>query len=124
MSTTLTAIVIALVGVLAVLAVAGAFYLVGRAEDRDREAARRPPEPEPEPEPEPSAEARKRRRPRRGRMPATEVRAVAGGRRRRLTSHGDRKCAGHMPVIGWRQAVIGGCRNRAYLRGPELASER
>ena len=47
MSTTLTAIVIALVGVLAVLAVAGAFYLVGRAEDRDREAARRPPEPEP-----------------------------------------------------------------------------
>ena len=59
MSTTLTAIVIALVGVLAVLAVAGAFYLVGRAEDRDREAASRPPEPEPEP----SDEARRRRRP-------------------------------------------------------------
>jgi flagellar basal body-associated protein FliL len=61
MSTTMTAIVIALVGLVAVLAVAGAFYLVGRAEDRDREAARRPPEPEPAPEP--SDEARRRRRP-------------------------------------------------------------
>jgi hypothetical protein len=52
MSTQLTAAVLALVGVAAVVGVAWVFYLVGRAEDRDREAeaaARRPPPP-PEPE--------------------------------------------------------------------------
>jgi hypothetical protein len=51
MSTQLTAVVLALVGVAAVVGVAWAFYLVGRAEDRDRaaaEAARKPPEPKPE----------------------------------------------------------------------------
>jgi hypothetical protein len=50
MSTQLTAAVLALVGVAAVVGVAWVFYLVGRAEDRDREAeeaARRPPPPEP-----------------------------------------------------------------------------
>jgi hypothetical protein len=50
MSTSLAAVVFALVGVAAVVGVCWAFYLVGRAEDRDRaatEAARRPP-PEPE----------------------------------------------------------------------------
>jgi hypothetical protein len=49
MSTSLAAVVLALVGVAAVVGVAWAFYLVGRAEDRDRaaaEAARKPPEPE------------------------------------------------------------------------------
>jgi hypothetical protein len=49
MSTSLTAAVLALVGVAAVVGVAFAFYLVGRAEDRDRaaeEAARKPPEPD------------------------------------------------------------------------------
>jgi hypothetical protein len=67
MSTELTAVVIALVGVAAVVGVAWVFYLVGRAEDRDRaaaEAARTPPEPEP---PDHSHEngriARERRRP-------------------------------------------------------------
>jgi hypothetical protein len=47
MSTQLTAAVLALVGVAAVVGVAFAFYLVGRAEDRDRaaeEAARQAPE--------------------------------------------------------------------------------
>jgi len=72
MSTPLTAAVLALVGLLAVVGVAWVFFLVGRAEDRDRaEAAAkaRPPEREPEPEPEhdPSAGngriARERRRP-------------------------------------------------------------
>jgi hypothetical protein len=68
MSTQLTAAVLALVGVAAVVGVAWAFYLVGRAEDRDRaaeEAARKPPE-----KPEPSDHshengriARERRRP-------------------------------------------------------------
>jgi len=50
MSTELTAVVLALVGVAAVVGIAWVFYLVGRAEDRDRaaaEAARRPPSPEP-----------------------------------------------------------------------------
>jgi hypothetical protein len=48
MSTQLTAAVLALVGVAAVVGIAWVFYLVGRAEDRDREAeaaARRPPPP-------------------------------------------------------------------------------
>jgi hypothetical protein len=41
MSTTLVALLIALAGVVGVLAVASAFYLVGRAEDRERAAAAR-----------------------------------------------------------------------------------
>ncbi len=49
MSTTLVAALLAGIGLLAVLAVSYAFYLVGRAEDRDRQAAAVPP-PEPEPE--------------------------------------------------------------------------
>jgi hypothetical protein len=56
MSTPLVAIVIALVGIAGVLLVSYAFYVVGRAEDRERAAARRS-EPEPEPEPEPDAAA-------------------------------------------------------------------
>jgi hypothetical protein len=71
MSTELTAVVLALVGVAAVVAVAWAFYLVGRAEDRDRaaeEAARKPPPPDPHPEPKDHGHengriARERRRP-------------------------------------------------------------
>ena len=69
MSTELTAVVLALVGVAAVVGIAWVFYLVGRAEDRDRaaaEAARRPPPP-PEPVEDHSHEngriARERRRP-------------------------------------------------------------
>jgi hypothetical protein len=69
MSTALTAAVLALVGLAAVVGVAWVFYLVGRAEDRDRaaaEAARQPPEPEKE-APDHSHEngriARERRRP-------------------------------------------------------------
>ena len=48
MSTELTAVVLALVGVAAVVGIAWVFYLVGRAEDRDRAAAeadRAPPAP-------------------------------------------------------------------------------
>jgi hypothetical protein len=68
MSTELTAVVLALVGVAAVVGIAWVFYLVGRAEDRDRaaekEARRRPP---PEPKGDHSHEngkvARDRRRP-------------------------------------------------------------
>jgi len=51
MSTQLTAAVLALAGVAAVVGIAWVFYLVGRAEDRDREAeaaARQPPPPETE----------------------------------------------------------------------------
>jgi hypothetical protein len=60
MSTTLAAALIAVAGVLAVVAVAYVFYLVGRSEDRDRA-------PEPPAEEEGAAEngriARERRRP-------------------------------------------------------------
>jgi hypothetical protein len=69
MSTQLTAVVLALVGVAAVVGIAWVFYLVGRAEDRDREAAEaaRKPPPPPEPVPDHSHEngriARDRRRP-------------------------------------------------------------
>jgi flagellar basal body-associated protein FliL len=67
MSTSLTAVVLALVGVAAVVGVAFAFYLVGRAEDRDRaaeEAARKPPEPEEEDHSHENGRlARERRRP-------------------------------------------------------------
>ena len=67
MSTQLTAAVLALVGVAAVVGVAWAFYLVGRAEDRDRaaeEAARKPPEPDPHDHSHANGRiARERRRP-------------------------------------------------------------
>jgi len=69
MSTQLTAVVLALVGVTAVVGVAWVFYLVGRAEDRDREAAAakiRPPEPEHPPDDHSASNgriARERRRP-------------------------------------------------------------
>ena len=67
MSTSLTAAVFALVGVAAVVGVAFAFYLVGRAEDRDRAAEAAAREPPPAPEPDHSHEngriARDRRRP-------------------------------------------------------------
>jgi hypothetical protein len=67
MSTQLTAVVLALVGVAAVVGVAWAFYLVGRAEDRDRaaeEAARKPPEPDPHDHSHENGRiARERRRP-------------------------------------------------------------
>jgi hypothetical protein len=69
MSTELTAVVLALVGVAAVVGIAWVFYLVGRAEDRDRaaeEASRQPPPP-PEAAEDHSREngriARERRRP-------------------------------------------------------------
>ena len=67
MSTTLVAALLALAGILAVAAVSYVFYLVGRAEDRDRAAAAKPPPP-PEPKPDEHPEqnghlARERRRP-------------------------------------------------------------
>jgi hypothetical protein len=52
MSTTLVAALLAGFGLLAVLAVSYAFYLVGRAEDRDRERAAPPAAPHPDPDPE------------------------------------------------------------------------
>jgi hypothetical protein len=67
MSTQLTAVVLALVGVAAVVGIAWVFYLVGRAEDRDREAeaaARKPPPPEPDDHSRENGRiARERRRP-------------------------------------------------------------
>jgi hypothetical protein len=67
MSTELTAVVLALAGVAAVVGIAWVFYLVGRAEDRDRaaaEAARQPPPPEPEDHSHENGKvARDRRRP-------------------------------------------------------------
>jgi hypothetical protein len=66
MSTTLVATLLALAGVLAVAGVSYVFYLVGRAEDRDREAAAKPPPPEPRPDEHPERNghlARERRRP-------------------------------------------------------------
>ena len=66
MSTTLVAALLALAGVLAVIAVSYVFYLVGRAEDRDRAAAAKPPPPEPLPDEHPERNgrlARERRRP-------------------------------------------------------------
>jgi hypothetical protein len=71
MSTEVTAAVIALAGVIAVLAVSWVFYRVGRAEDREREreAAREPPEPgDPEDHRSPGL-ARERSRPRPPRRP-------------------------------------------------------
>jgi hypothetical protein len=68
MSTTLAAIVLALAGILAVAGVSWVFYLVGRAEDRDRAEAERKREPPPaaghEDHPERNGRlARERRRP-------------------------------------------------------------
>jgi hypothetical protein len=66
MSTTLVAALLALAGVIAVIAVSYVFYLVGRAEDRDRAAAAKPPPPEPGPDEHPEHNgrlARERRRP-------------------------------------------------------------
>jgi hypothetical protein len=68
MSTTLVAALLALAGILAVAAVSYVFYLVGRAEDRDRAAAAKAAEPPPEPKPDEHPErngrlARERRRP-------------------------------------------------------------
>jgi hypothetical protein len=66
MSTTLVAALLALAGILAVAAVSYVFYLVGRAEDRDRAAAAKPPPPEPASDEHPERNghlARERRRP-------------------------------------------------------------
>jgi hypothetical protein len=67
MSTTLAAALLALAGVVAVAGVSWVFYLVGRAEDRDREAARKaagPPPPQEEEHPDHDGHvARERRRP-------------------------------------------------------------
>jgi hypothetical protein len=70
MSTELTAVVLALVGVAAVVGIAWVFFLIGRAEDRDRaeEAERRrkeqgPPEAEPDHSAGNGRIARERRRP-------------------------------------------------------------
>jgi hypothetical protein len=65
MSTTLVAALLALAGIIAVVGVSYVFYLVGRAEDRDRAAAAEPP-PEPRPNEHPERNgrlARERRRP-------------------------------------------------------------
>ena len=68
MSTELAAAVLALAGILAVAGVSWVFYLVGRAEDRDRAEAARTPTPPPDPKPDEHPErnghlARERRRP-------------------------------------------------------------
>jgi hypothetical protein len=68
MSTTVVAALLAIAGVIAVAGVSWVFYLVGRAEDRDREAAERerrpPPEAPQEEHPERNGRlARERRRP-------------------------------------------------------------
>jgi len=67
MSTTLVATLLALAGIVAVVGVSYVFYLVGRAEDRDRATAmkaKKPPEPAPDEHPERNGRlARERRRP-------------------------------------------------------------
>jgi hypothetical protein len=68
MSTTTAALLLALAGIVAVVGVSWVFYLVGRAEDRDREEAMRkaapPPEPKADEHPERNGRlARERRRP-------------------------------------------------------------
>ena len=64
MSTTLVAALLALAGLVAVAGVSWVFYLVGRAEDRDRAAAEREREPPPDEHPERNGRlARERRRP-------------------------------------------------------------
>jgi hypothetical protein len=65
MSTTLVAVLLALAGIVAVAGVSWVFYLVGRAEDRDRAAAaadRAKPQPDEHPERN-GRLARERRRP-------------------------------------------------------------
>jgi hypothetical protein len=65
MSTTLVAVLLAVAGILAVAGVSWVFYLVGRAEDRDRAAAaeaRAKPQPDEHPE-QNGRLARERRRP-------------------------------------------------------------
>ena len=68
MSTTLAAILLAVAGIVAVAGVSWVFYLVGRAEDRDRAEAMReatpPSEPKADEHPEQNGRlARERRRP-------------------------------------------------------------
>ena len=68
MSTTLAAILLAVAGIVAVAGVSWVFYLVGRAEDRDRAEAMRKAEPPPEAKADEHQErnghvARERRRP-------------------------------------------------------------
>ena len=68
MSTTLVAALLAIAGVVAVAGVSWVFYLVGRAEDRDRAeaeraAAKREPEPKDEHPERNGRIARERRRP-------------------------------------------------------------
>ena len=68
MSTELAAAVLALAGIIAVAGVSWIFYLVGRAEDRDRAEAMRKAQPPPEATPDEHPErnghlARERRRP-------------------------------------------------------------
>ena len=68
MSTTLAAILLAVAGIVAVAGVSWVFYLVGRAEDRDRAEAMREAEPPPEAQADEHPErngrlARERRRP-------------------------------------------------------------
>ena len=66
MSTTLVAVLLALAGIVAVAGVSWVFYLVGRAEDRDRAAAEREREPPASEDEHPERNgrlARERRRP-------------------------------------------------------------
>jgi flagellar basal body-associated protein FliL len=66
MSTTLAAALLALAGIIAVAGVSYVFYLVGRAEDRERAEAAKPPPPEPRAHEHPEHNgrlARERRRP-------------------------------------------------------------
>jgi len=63
MSTTLAAAVLALAGVAAVLAVSWAFYRIGKAEDREREASLRDRQEAAENGHRKPGEARERRRP-------------------------------------------------------------
>ena len=66
MSTTLAAILLALAGIVAVAGVSWVFYLVGRAEDRDRAEAMQAAAPDPEADEHPDRNgrlARERRRP-------------------------------------------------------------
>ena len=68
MSTELVAALLAIAGVVAVAGVSWVFYLVGRAEDRERAEAERQREPPPGPKPDEHPErngrlARERRRP-------------------------------------------------------------
>jgi hypothetical protein len=63
MSTTATAVVLALVGVAAVVAVSWVFYRVGKSEDREREEAEAARHDEPDDNHRAPGAARERRRP-------------------------------------------------------------